>query len=279
MFISQATKVYHKNAVTRARAILIRTKPIRAAHGIHQQQRRQNARPSLITSGDRLRQPRTARSRSLSARSRARIPLADSTGLERERQGQILHGNHIRPDCCESAHLLPHARRAVPRRRVPVVAADGASGAAVALARGACGGGLDVGPDEVGCRRHELRAQRHPAQGEGFEGQAVGVAVVFGLAADFGDDFRVGVEEDFDYAAEDGVEWYHPLRVLGLSFRVSKELTRLREDATYVAVDIRQATDQDTVVVRVLPWIGVDTVSGNVATVHDLPRCRICLVN
>ena len=97
-----------------------------------------------------------------------------------------------------------------------MVAADGAGVAAVALAGGAFCGGLDVGPDEVGGGGDELGAEGHPAQREGFEGQAVGVAVVFGLAADFGDDFGVGVEEDFDHAGEDGVEGFHPLFVLGL---------------------------------------------------------------
>ena len=87
-----------------------------------------------------------------------------------------------------------------------MVAADGARVTAVALACCAVGGGDEVGPDLLGECWCQLRGNGHPAQREGFEGQAIGIAVVFGLAADFRDDFCGWIEEDFYYAVEDALE-------------------------------------------------------------------------
>ena len=70
---------------------------------------------------------------------------------------------------------------------------------AVALLRRAVGGGDDVGPEEVPCLRHELRGHGQPSDGEGFEGEAVGIAVVVGFAAGLAKDLFFG-EEGVDRA-------------------------------------------------------------------------------
>ncbi len=146
-------------------------------------QRRENPRARPILLRDRINIAiRVILVRAL--RARGRVPYAGPPSPLSHRHRSI--SDEVGLDDAQRAHLLAHARGAVPFRALgPFHAAQRLGVAARALRRGGGGGGAQLGHDEVVDEGGEFRGGGHPAREVGFEGEVVRVAGVGAFAGDF----------------------------------------------------------------------------------------------
>lgn len=174
--------------------------PPAPAHDANKHQRCEDPRARPVLLRDRIDVAvRVVRIRAL--RPRRRVPDTRSARALRHRHGGV--GDEVGLDDAQGAHLLAHARGAVPLGALgPLHAAQRLGVPARALRRGGGGGGAQLGHDEVVDEGGEFRGGGHPAREVGFEAEVVRVAGVGAFAGDFHHDAgggrggRDGGEED-----------------------------------------------------------------------------------
>lgn len=157
--------------------------PPAAAHHADKHQRREDPRARPILLRNRIDVTiRVILIRPL--RPRRRVPNAGTTSPLSHRHRSI--GDEIRLNDAQRAHLLAHARGAVPLGALgPFHAAQRPGVPTRALGGGGGGGGAQLGHDEVVDEGGEFCGGGHPAREIGFEGEVVRVAGVGAFAGDF----------------------------------------------------------------------------------------------
>ena len=189
--------------------------PVRATQRESQDQSRQNAGASLVSSGDLVGVDFWSVVLLPGVRASVGVTFTRATSLRRIRGLQALGLDHVGANRGQGAHLLSDAVGAIPCGLRPFHAAGVAVFAAAALSRSSGGGCSDVGPDLVGKGGDELSCDGQPANGVALECEAVGVAVANRFARLFNDNIVLG-KELAEGAIEQTLERGHPFLVFGL---------------------------------------------------------------